>query len=288
MERPDRNPKAGAVARWSVVVVFLLLGVMRMLEGGDAFAVVLVDHVLLPDAAGELGPVLAVVVGTLQVGIAVTLAFAWRAQKAVAVASLLGFVLAAIPLTLLFTNPVWISELGGFPAIGSGQGLIKYLAIMGLARFVHANVTGDETGVRHAKLMLILGLLVPLVWIGGMKFTAIETRGIEPLLSSSPLFAWMLNTFSLRTASVVIGVAELITAVLLAAWWVDHRVFRVGALLAIGTFLGTLSFLITLPGWHATMGFPFLNGAGIFLIKDAALLAAVGVLFLENEFHEAQ
>ena len=193
MERPDRNPKAEAVARWSVVVVFAWLGAMRMLEGGDAFAAALANHVLLPDAAGDLGPVLAVVVGMLQVGIAVTLAFAWGAQRVVAVASLLGFVLAAIPLTLLFTNPVWIPELGGFPAIGSGQGLIKYLAIMGLARFVHANVTGDETGVRHAKVMLVLGLVVPLVWIGGMKFTEIEAQGIEPLLASSPFFAWMLN-----------------------------------------------------------------------------------------------
>jgi uncharacterized membrane protein YkgB len=92
----------------------------------------------------------------------------------------------------------------------------------------------------------------------------------------------MLSAFSLQTASIMIGVGELITAALLAAWWLNPMAFRLGAVLTIGTFTATLSFLITLPGWHGEFGFPLLNGAGIFIIKDVALLAAAMVLFLES------
>ncbi len=127
---------------------------------------------------------------------------------------------------------------------------------------------------------MVSGLMLPLVWIGGMKFTEIEAQGIEPLLSTSPFFAWMLSAFTLQTASIVIGVGELVTAGLLAAWWFNRPLFRVGAVLTTGTFLATLSFLVTLPGWHGEYGFPLLNGAGIFIIKDVALLGAAIALFL--------
>ena len=34
------------------------------------------------------------------------------------------------------------------------------------------------------------GLVLILLWIGGMKFTAYEAEGIRPFVENSPLFAW--------------------------------------------------------------------------------------------------
>src|SRR5262245_9654748 len=35
------------------------------------------------------------------------------------------------------------------------------------------------------------GLVIVLLWIGGMKFTAYEAQGIEPLVANSPLMGWV-------------------------------------------------------------------------------------------------
>jgi uncharacterized membrane protein YkgB len=35
------------------------------------------------------------------------------------------------------------------------------------------------------------GLVVVLLWIGGMKFTAYEAEGIRPMVANSPLMGWV-------------------------------------------------------------------------------------------------
>ena len=35
------------------------------------------------------------------------------------------------------------------------------------------------------------GLVIVLLWIGGMKFTAYEAEGIKPLVANSPLMSWV-------------------------------------------------------------------------------------------------
>ena len=40
------------------------------------------------------------------------------------------------------------------------------------------------------------GLVVVLIWIGGMKFTAYEAQGIEPLVANSPLMSWAYSILS--------------------------------------------------------------------------------------------
>src|SRR5215217_3447643 len=45
--------------------------------------------------------------------------------------------------------------------------------------------------------------------------------------------------------------------------------------LAVFTFLTTLTFLFSLPGWEKSLGgFPALSGSGGFLLKDVVLLGA--------------
>jgi reactive chlorine resistance protein C len=119
------------------------------------------------------------------------------------------------------------------------------------------------------------GLVLVLGWIGAMKFTAYEAEGIKTLVETSPLMSWMYKVFSLQATSNLIGVAELITAALIAIRPLSAKLSAIGSVLAVLTFLTTLTFLFSLPGWEKSLGgFPALSGSGGFLLKDIVLLGA--------------
>ena len=119
------------------------------------------------------------------------------------------------------------------------------------------------------------GLVLVLAWIGAMKFTAYEAEGIKGLVETSPLMSWMYKVLSLQATSNVIGVAELVAAVLIAIRPLSARLSAIGSVLAVFTFLTTLTFLFTLPGWEKSLGgFPALSGSGGFLLKDVVLIGA--------------
>ena len=124
-------------------------------------------------------------------------------------------------------------------------------------------------------LLLRYGLVLVLGWIGAMKFTEYEAAGIKPLIETSPLMSWMYKVLSLQAASNVIGVAELTAAALIAIKPLSAKLSAIGSALAIFTFLATLTFLFSLPGWEKSLGgFPALSGSGGFLLKDVVLLGA--------------
>ncbi len=118
------------------------------------------------------------------------------------------------------------------------------------------------------------GLALVIIWIGFMKFTAYETTGITPLVSHSPLMAWLLDFMSMRTISAGLGVIEVTTALLIASRRFSVRAAQTGGLMAICTFLITLSFMLSTPGaWAPQLGgFPAPSGGalgpGQFLLKD--------------------
>lgn len=120
------------------------------------------------------------------------------------------------------------------------------------------------------------GLVLVLVWIGGMKFTAYEAEGISPFVEGSPLFAWTYPVFGKQGLSNALGVVEIALALLIAARPWRPRLSAAGSLLAAGMFLTTLSFLVTTPAaWVADSGgFPAIAVPGQFLLKDAVLLGA--------------
>ena len=119
------------------------------------------------------------------------------------------------------------------------------------------------------------GLVLVLGWIGAMKFTAYEAEGIKALVETSPLMSWMYKILSLQATSNVIGVAELCATLLIAIRPLAPRLSAVGSVIAVFTFLTTLTFLFSLPGWEQSLGgFPALSGSGGFLLKDAVLLGA--------------
>ncbi len=139
---------------------------------------------------------------------------------------------------------------------------------------------------KHAARFTVAGVLG---WIGAMKFTAYEAGAIEGLVASSPFTSWLYDVLSLQGVSNLIGTIEVATALLIVAGLWLRGAAVLGALGAIATFVVTLSFLFTAPGWEASLGgFPALSVVpGQFIIKDTVLLA-VAVWLLGDALKSAR
>jgi reactive chlorine resistance protein C len=131
------------------------------------------------------------------------------------------------------------------------------------------------------------GLVIVLLWIGAMKFTAYEAEGIKPLVAHSPLMSWVYRVMSVGGFSALLGVVEIAIGVLIALRPVWPLGSAVGSGFAAGMFLTTLSFLVTTPGWEPSLGgFPALSAMpGQFVLKDVVLLGVA--LFTAGEALEA-
>lgn len=120
------------------------------------------------------------------------------------------------------------------------------------------------------------GLVLVLLWIGGMKFTTYEAEGIKPLVTNSPFMGWVYGVMSVTAFSSLLGVVEIAVGLLIASRPVWPAGSAVGSGLAVGMFLTTLSFLVTTPGWEPSLGgFPAVSAMpGQFVLKDIVLLGA--------------
>ncbi|MEW6143428.1 MAG: DUF417 family protein [Thermodesulfobacteriota bacterium] len=128
---------------------------------------------------------------------------------------------------------------------------------------------------RSGEIMLRYSVVLILIWIGAMKFTAYEAETIQPLIASNPVMSWMYGILSVRTVSNLLGTFEIVIALMIAMRPVSPRICTLGSALAACTFLTTLSFIFTLPGWEPALGgFPALSPAGGSLIKDLLFLGA--------------
>src|SRR4030081_242890 len=77
---------------------------------------------------------------------------------------------------------------------------------------------GMETGLRVralGSLVLRYGLVLVIGWIGLMKFTEYEAKGIQPLVAHSPLMSWMYGFLTVRAFSNALGVVEVAIAILI-------------------------------------------------------------------------
>jgi uncharacterized membrane protein YkgB len=117
-------------------------------------------------------------------------------------------------------------------------------------------------------------LVIILLWVGALKFTAYEAEGIQGLIANSPLMSWMYSVMSVRGASMLIGTIEILCGLLIATRPFAPKLSAIGSIGAIITFLTTLTFLFTTPGvWQPGYGFPFPSPMpGQFIAKDLALL----------------
>jgi uncharacterized membrane protein YkgB len=161
-------------------------------------------------------------------------------------------------------------------------------------------------GLQNAGIQLSrLGLVIVLLWIGGLKAFRYEAAGIVPFVANSPTMNFFYkydapeykkhmnkegeykpaniewhkenNTylFSYGLGSVIV-----LIGLLIALYPVFPGVSAVGSFLCFGMSLITLSFLITTPEtWVPALGdtehgFPYLSGAGRLVIKDVIMLGA--------------
>jgi uncharacterized membrane protein YkgB len=129
---------------------------------------------------------------------------------------------------------------------------------------------------RAGRIVALTGAALPLLLIGGLKFTAPEIEALAPLISGTPWLAWLYPVLGQSGASYALGVVELTAAVLLLASPWSARLGLAGGALAAATFFVTSTLLLApapLPVWDDRLGgFPALGPLGQFLIKDIALL----------------
>lgn len=127
------------------------------------------------------------------------------------------------------------------------------------------------------------GLAGVIGWIGILKFHTYEAQNIQPLVSNSPFMGWMYHLLSVDAFSLMLGVVEIVTALLLVVKPWFPAISVAGSLLAILLFVSTLTFLFTTPGVGEASagGFPLLSMTGQFLIKDIVLLG-VSILTLAD------
>ncbi|MGO1121274.1 YkgB family protein [Rhodovibrionaceae bacterium A322] len=128
----------------------------------------------------------------------------------------------------------------------------------------------------RADTFVRLSMVALFLIFGLHKFTAYEANAIAGLAVNSPLLSGPHALLGVRGFSNLIGLVEVSAALLVLAGFYRNRLGLFGGLLMTGTFLITLSFVLSTPGvFEASAGgFPFLSVMpGQFLIKDLVLLA---------------
>ncbi len=136
----------------------------------------------------------------------------------------------------------------------------------------------DQWGRRletTGAVLLRYSLVIVLLWVGALKFTAYEAEAVANFVENSPLLSWMLDIFSVRTFSRLLGAFEIVLGLMIATRPVAPRISALGSLGALLLFLVTLTFVFSTPGsWQPGYGIPYLSpDPGQFLAKDVAFAA---------------
>ena len=124
-------------------------------------------------------------------------------------------------------------------------------------------------------LVMSIGMVVMLLWAGAYKMTAPGAEGIVPLVSNSPLISWHFKLFGPYIGSDLIGLTEMVAAVLIIAGYFRPKAGIVGGLIASVMFFTTSTMLITTPGTTVNVhGGRYMTFLGLFLYKDVISLGA--------------
>ena len=172
-----------------------------------------------------------------------------------------------------------------------------------------------ETAARTERVGITvtrIGLIIVLLWIGGLKVFKYEAEGIIPFVANSPFMSFFLadpeNYQSHKNAEGALvpenrawheqnrtylfayglgSVIVLYGLMLCMNPWLP-QVAAVGSFLVFIMSIVTLSFLITTPEcWvpplgDAQHGFPYLSGAGRLVVKDAIMMGAALVTMADS------
>ncbi|MBE0543030.1 MAG: YkgB family protein [Verrucomicrobia bacterium] len=175
-------------------------------------------------------------------------------------------------------------------------------------KFLHIASRADRLGVTVTRA----GLIVVLLWVGGLKAFKYEADGIIPFVANSPTMSFLLKDpgnykahknpegalvpenrawhemngtypFAYGLGAVIV----LYGLMLCLHPWLP-QVAALGSFLVLIMSVVTLSFLITTPEcWVPPLGdvnhgFPYLSGAGRLVIKDAIMMGAALVTMADS------
>jgi uncharacterized membrane protein YkgB len=179
---------------------------------------------------------------------------------------------------------------------------------MGVLKLFELASRMDKVGVAVTRL----GLIVVLLWIGGLKAFRYEADGIVPFVANSPTMSFFYadpgnykahkNTEGAlvpenrswheanHTYEFAYGLGAVIVlyGLLLCLHPWRPQAAAVGSFLVFVMSFVTLSFLITTPEcWvpplgDAQHGFPYLSGAGRLVVKDAIMMGAALVTMADS------
>lgn len=177
------------------------------------------------------------------------------------------------------------------------------------SKFIQLAAQADRLGVTVARI----GLIVVLLWIGGLKAFKYEADGIVPFVANSPTMSFFYKypapeykaymnpegklvpenrqwheenrtyLFSYGLGAVIVFYGLLLC---LHPWRPEFAC--VGSALVVIMSFVTLSFLITTPEtWVPALGdsehgFPYLSGRGRLVIKDAIMMGAALVTMADS------
>jgi uncharacterized membrane protein YkgB len=126
-------------------------------------------------------------------------------------------------------------------------------------------------------LITSIGMIVMLLWAGAYKMTVPGADGIVPLVTNSPLISWHFKLFSRYLGSDLIGVTEIIAAILMIIGYFKPKAGIIGGLIATVMFFVTSTMLITTPDAIVPVnGIWYMSFLGLFLFKD---VISLGVAF---------
>lgn len=179
---------------------------------------------------------------------------------------------------------------------------------MGMVKLFELASRMDKVGVAVTRL----GLIVVLVWIGGLKAFRYEADGIVPFVANSPTMsffyadpgnykahknpegtlvpanrAWHGANHTYEFAHALGAVIVLYGLLLCLHPWLPQAA-AVGSFLVFVMSFVTLSFLVTTPEcWVPALGdsqhgFPYLSGAGRLVVKDAIMMGGALVTMADS------
>ena len=152
-----------------------------------------------------------------------------------------------------------------------------------LFRNAKSNITKVAAWITDRNIPFLVcsvGLIVMLLWAGSFKMTGPGAEAITPLVSNSPFIGWHFKLFGPIIGSDIIGLTEIIAALLIMIGYFQPKAGIVGAFLTTFMFLTTSSMFVTTPGTViAVPGISYMrymSFLGLFLFKD---VISLGVSF---------
>lgn len=116
----------------------------------------------------------------------------------------------------------------------------------------------------------LFGTVLILIWLGIFKFTPTEAAAIKPLVSNHPLTFWMYDVLSTQAISNLVGIFEIIVALLIIIGIFKKPIAKFAGIGLIIIFSMTLSYLFTTPNvWKIVDHVPVTD---FFILKDIMYL----------------